>query len=175
MGIRCSAYVLVAALLAGIAACSKSNVGVWWQSDKAPPENTQPRLLSAQDKRRIETEQFTPVEQIGLLSVRVRQLLHVDTIPMAEPSGLFEAGGVITPENRDVPRRRLIQAAFSKDLCIVHYEFGGYVHGYTIDVFALDKDQARYLGTVSTNRALRSVDELKRAIAASSAQGYSVM
>jgi hypothetical protein len=175
MRIRYSVFVLVAVLLAGIAACSKSEQAASVEPQKAPPESAQPKLVSAKEKRRIAREQFTPVEQIGRLSVPVRQLLHVDTIPMAEPGGPFEAGDVVTPQNRDVPRRRLIQAAFSKNFCIVHYEFGGYVHGYTIDVFALDNDRARYVGTVSTNRPLRSVDELKQAIASSNAQGYSAM
>ncbi len=48
---------------------------------------------------------------------------------MAEPGGAFSATDVPVP---GAPGRRLIFAACSADLCIIHYERGGIAHFYEI-------------------------------------------
>jgi hypothetical protein len=49
---------------------------------------------------------------------------------IADPRQPFRAGDVVRDPN--VPHRRLIWAARIPGHYVIHYEFGGYVHGYAI-------------------------------------------
>jgi len=52
---------------------------------------------------------------------------------IANPGQKFEVTDDIL--DASVPRERLIFAGVAGDKCFVHYEMGGYVHSYTLEIF----------------------------------------
>jgi hypothetical protein len=61
---------------------------------------------------------------------------------MADPGGLFNAGDVSVP---GIPNRRLLFAGISDRYCVVHYEMGGFSHGYVLAFFELSTGKAQAL------------------------------
>ncbi|HAK06680.1 MAG TPA: hypothetical protein DCO65_05340 [Spartobacteria bacterium] len=58
---------------------------------------------------------------------------------LADPGQRFQVGDVIY--DRNLPRRRLVWAARIPGYYLVHYEFGGYTHGYSILLVAVASSQ----------------------------------
>lgn len=78
---------------------------------------------------------LVPIKSVRSLpdSVRAR-------IPkMSNPGGLFNAGCVSI---LCIPSRRLIFGGISDRYCLVHYEYGGFAHGYTTALFAVSGSQS---------------------------------
>jgi hypothetical protein len=58
---------------------------------------------------------------------------------MSNPGGPFEAGDV---SFFNTPRLRLVFGGISDRYCLVHYEYGGYAHGFKTVLFALSGNQS---------------------------------
>lgn len=59
---------------------------------------------------------------------------------IANPGGLFNATDVkLLPFAAD---RRMVFAGISDEYCILHYEYGGFAHGYMTAIFRLSRGQA---------------------------------
>jgi hypothetical protein len=58
---------------------------------------------------------------------------------IADPGGAFRAGDL---ELDNSPDRRLIFAGLSDKYCLIHYEYGGFGHGYKAVIFELSGNTA---------------------------------
>jgi len=85
------------------------------------------------------------VRREGWEYVWLKPVVHVRDLPkavrsrigrkIADPGGAFNAGDIELPNSP--PDRRLIFAGLSDKFCLIHYEYGGFGHGYMVAVFEL--------------------------------------
>jgi hypothetical protein len=94
-------------------------------------------------------------------------LFEQPVLRMANPGEKYQANDVLEDEPPP-PLRRLVFAGVSKDKCFVHYERGGWVHGYYVVVFQLsspriDNSALPIWGGVGVTRA-GDLDGLRAAV-----------
>ena len=77
---------------------------------------------------------------------------------MAEPGGAFYASDAVIP---GLPGRRLIFAACTSDLCVIHYERGGVAHFYEILVLRLSGSGWSAIWNVVGSKAIPSLDAFR--------------
>jgi hypothetical protein len=81
---------------------------------------------------------LVPVKSVQLLPGSVRSRIP----KMSNPGGPFEAGDA---SFFNLPRRRLVFGGISDRYCLVHYEYGGFAHGYLTALFELSGNQSKPL------------------------------
>jgi hypothetical protein len=79
---------------------------------------------------------LVPIKSVRLIPESVRSRIP----KMSNPGGRFQAGDVeFIP---GTPTRRLVFGGISDRYCLVHYEYGGWGHGYKTALFALSGGQS---------------------------------
>jgi hypothetical protein len=104
---------------------------------------------------------FKTITEVNELPASVSRALGAK--PMANPGATFEAGDVIV--DASIPRRRLILAGLSTDTCFVHYEQGGYVRSYVLEVFGFRDDNAHKLWSGYCAKPAKSLDGIRSQVA----------
>jgi len=79
---------------------------------------------------------LVPIKSVRLLPESVRSRIP----KMSNPGGRFAATDVVILPG--TPTRRLVFGGISARYCLVHYEYGGYAHGFKTVLFALSGNQS---------------------------------
>jgi hypothetical protein len=79
---------------------------------------------------------LVPIKSVRLLPESVRSRIP----KMSNPGGRFAATDVVILPG--TPTRRLVFGGISAQYCLVHYEYGGYAHGFQTVLFALSDNQS---------------------------------
>jgi len=79
---------------------------------------------------------------------------------MSNPGGVFNESDVTT--DNKIPRMRLVIAAVSRseNLWIIHYEFGGYTHGYNVAVLTISGSLTQPIWLCRLTRPAANIDGL---------------
>ena len=100
----------------------------------------QQNQLSATEREHLLDGQFKVVSKTEAIPANVKQafskIARQPSFAMANPGQKFQATDVVL--DRTLPFRRLVFAGAQNDKWFVHYEEGGYVHGYYVVAFKVD-------------------------------------
>lgn len=108
-----------------------------------------PRMLAAlpaEDRDHLANDTFTPLAHVRDLPAPVAQAMTKSVLygaapvkAMAEPGAKWQATDVVREQG--LPRHRLLWAAVSLALCVIHYESGGRGHSDSLFVLKLTRDK----------------------------------
>ena len=91
-----------------------------------------------------QTQRFAEVHSVELLPPAVKKWFT---------AGLADTGKEFRDTDRSdskLPQRRLLVAGVSPQYCIVHYERGGFAHGYVVVLFSIMNEKVDPLWTASS-------------------------
>lgn len=123
------------------------------------------------------TAAFSSVTAVAKLPPAMREALK--DVPMADAGQPFNVGCVVDSQH-PLPFARLIFAAVSPDLCIVHYEQGGIAHFFKVVAYDLSPagkgegaGKARLLWSANLNREkVNDLAELNKLIESGQLQAF---
>jgi hypothetical protein len=138
----------------------------------------QQRQLPAIERERFVDGQFNVVSKTEAIPTNVKQafskISRQPSFAMANPGQRFQATDVVL--DRTLPFRRLVFAGVLDDRWFVHYEKGGYAHGYYVVAFKVDPDgDAHFVWGCSGVEGAKTLEQLRRIAAAcqlSKAESY---
>ncbi len=104
---------------------------------------------------------FTTVEKVAQLpkAVQVAMTSGKSGINMADPGQEFNAGCIQYPGKAS---RRLVFAAISARICVVHFESGGRAHTYQVRIYSIaGEEQAKLLWSGNIAKPAHNLEELR--------------
>ena len=91
-----------------------------------------------------QVERFVEVRKVVLMPPAVKKWF---TAGLADPGQKFRD---TDRSDSKLPQRRLLVAGVSPQYCIVHYERGGFAHGYVVVLFSITNEKVDPLWTASS-------------------------
>ena len=83
---------------------------------------------------------------------------------MADPGRKFQATDVVV--GRKLPWRRLVFAGVQDDKWFIHYERGGFAHGYYVAAFKADsRGDARFVWGCGVGKSAETLEQLRAMVA----------
>jgi hypothetical protein len=95
--------------------------------------------MSCHERQAFLAGDYKILRRVSDLPAAIQRLYTVkgeSRIAMADPGQKFESTDVI--EDPALPRRRLILAGVAQGRAFLHYEEGGIVHSYVLELFRLE-------------------------------------
>ena len=108
--------------------------------------------LSKVQKEHLLDGEYRIVRRVAEIPAAVRSAFAGADFEMANPGEPFQVTDVVMEK---LPWRRLVFAGCARSRCFLHYEKGGYAHGYYVVVFDLSRtdDATFYWGGALFNAA----------------------
>ena len=123
--------------------------------------------LSESEKQHLLDGNFTIITNTTGLPLNIRSAFATVTrtkpFALANPGQKYQQTDVIYKEG--LPRRRLILAGGSNNRWFIHYEYGGWGHGYAILIFTTQPDQAVQFAGATLPRETSNLNDLRIAVA----------
>ena len=124
---------------------------------------------SESQKQHLLDGNFTIIRNTTDLPPNIRSAFATVTrtkpFALANPGEKFQETDVIYEEG--LPRRRLLFAGVSNNRWFIHYEYGGWGHGYAILMFTTQPDRSVLFTGSSLPKKASNLDDLRAAIAVS--------
>jgi len=132
-----------------------------------------PGALSEALRAHVQDERFGTVTSIRGLPLGVRDGLQKvfgsQSLDIAEPGAEFQVTDAVVRPN--LPIRRLVVAGCSIDHCLVYYERGGSAHTWQVVLFHWTPAATRFEWGGSAPGGLATIDDVRDAVLAGTANG----
>lgn len=139
---------------------------VLWSAATPAGQGTPPAALSTELRSQLQQGRFDVVTSIRGLPLGVRDALQTlfgsGGLDIAEPGAEFQRSGArSTPA---LPSRRLVSAACTNRVCLVHYERGGTPPSRRVVLFTWTPARTQFEWGGAAPAALATVDDVKKAV-----------